>query len=110
MNEYLFEYRFGGEIWGITIHAKDDLEAREKIKAICFAQYKGVVAAKIPAGPVGTAISWLKSLAGGRLASIFRTVRCVALHSWWHWSATPAGMHRYECTCHCCGSTWVSTE
>lgn len=51
--EFLFEYGFAGETWGITIHAKDLMEAREKIKAVTFARYKGEVAAKIPISPRG---------------------------------------------------------
>lgn len=39
--EFLFEYGFAGARWGITIHAADEAEAREKIKSVAFAQYKG---------------------------------------------------------------------
>lgn len=73
MREFLFEYHFGGETWGITIHARDAVEAREKIKVVGLARYKGEVAAKIPAGPVGRLISWLRrhrdDRAGGRTTS-----------------------------------------
>lgn len=45
--EFLFEYRFGGAEWGISIHAADASEAREKIKAVGLARYKGEVAATV---------------------------------------------------------------
>lgn len=59
--EFLFEYGFSGARWGISIFAADEAEAREKIRAVGFAQYKGEVIAKIPAGPVGRLIAWWKS-------------------------------------------------
>lgn len=61
MREFLFEYRFGGAEWGISIFANDPVEAREKIKAVGLARYKGETVAKIPAGPVGRLMAWLKS-------------------------------------------------
>lgn len=51
--EFLFEYGFASDRWGISIFAADEAEAREKIKAVAFAQYKGELFAKIPAGPRG---------------------------------------------------------
>jgi hypothetical protein len=62
MSEYLFEYRFAGSEWGITIHAESAAEAREKIKAVALARYKGEVAATIHVpSPIGRLIAWLKS-------------------------------------------------
>lgn len=49
--EFLFNYRFAGSEWGITIHAADAAEAKEKIKQVALARYEGEVAAKIPASP-----------------------------------------------------------
>lgn len=46
--EFLFNYRFGGSEWGITIHASDAAEAREKIKAVGLARYQGEVGEQIP--------------------------------------------------------------
>jgi hypothetical protein len=45
---YLFEYRYGNSEWGIQITAKNADEARERLKAISWAQYRGEVAATIP--------------------------------------------------------------
>ncbi len=59
--EYLFNYRFAGSEWGITIHAKSPAEAREKIKQVSLARYEGEVAAKIPASP-RSLWRWLKGL------------------------------------------------
>jgi len=47
--EFLFNYRFAGEEWGITIHASNQAEAMEKIKAVGMARYEGEIFAKIPA-------------------------------------------------------------
>lgn len=49
--EFLFNYRFGGAEWGVTIFAADPVEAKEKIKAVALARYDGEVMAKIPAYP-----------------------------------------------------------
>lgn len=46
--QYLFEYRYGDSEWGIQISAKSPDEARERLKAISWAQYKGEVGAIIP--------------------------------------------------------------
>lgn len=56
MREFLFNYRFAGSEWGITIHANDPAEAREKIKAVGMARYDGEVAEKIPAALSGFGI------------------------------------------------------
>ncbi len=45
---YQFEYRFDGAEWVIMIVAKSPDEARERIKAMNWAQYRGEVAAIIP--------------------------------------------------------------
>ena len=45
---YLFEYRFGDSEWGIQITAKSPDEARERLKALSWARYKGEIAATIP--------------------------------------------------------------
>lgn len=51
--EFLFEYRFAGADWSFCIFAADPAEAREKIKAVGLARYKGEVAMKIPASVPG---------------------------------------------------------
>jgi hypothetical protein len=48
---YLFEYKFDGAEWGIEIVATNPAEARERLKAISWAKYKGEVFAKIPVTP-----------------------------------------------------------
>lgn len=64
MKEFQFSYRFDGADWGISIHADDAQQAREKIKAVSWARYDGEVMARIPAVPG---------------AGIF-----VRLATWWH--------------------------
>lgn len=52
MNEfkdYLFEYPFGGKQWGFEIRAVSEDEARERLKAMAWATYKGELHARIPA-------------------------------------------------------------
>jgi hypothetical protein len=65
MREFLFNYRFGGAEWGITIFANDAAEAREKIKAVAMARYEGEMHMRIPAsaslfGIVPRLIVWLR--------------------------------------------------
>lgn len=50
MREYLFEYHFSGSTWGITIHADSMAEAKEKIKAVGMANYKGETYAHLRVG------------------------------------------------------------
>jgi hypothetical protein len=47
-HRYLFEYRHEGSEWGIEIVAKNPEDARERLKALNWAHYKGEIAAKIP--------------------------------------------------------------
>lgn len=65
-NRYLFEYRYGGAEWAFEIIATSPEEARERLKAISWAQYKGEIFAKISASsePV--------SRLARRVASLFR--------------------------------------
>lgn len=51
--EFLFNYRFDGADWGITIFARDAAEAREKIRAVGMARYEGAVQAKVPVPGAG---------------------------------------------------------
>jgi hypothetical protein len=61
--EYLFNYRFDGAEWGISIHAASPAEAKEKIKAVALARYEGELAMRIPvlpgAGIFTRALTWL---------------------------------------------------
>jgi len=63
--EYLFNYRFAGDEWGITIFATNAAEAKEKIKAVALARYEGEVGIKIPAftgaGIIAKTVTWLKN-------------------------------------------------
>ena len=43
---YLFEYRHDGSEWGIEIVAKSPEDARQRLKALSWATYKGEIAAK----------------------------------------------------------------
>lgn len=67
---YLFEYRHDGAWWGLEIKARDPLDARARLKALAFAQYRGAVVVKVPvptpsrfARRVRGALRWL--LGGG---------------------------------------------
>ena len=66
MREFLFNYRFGGEEWGISIFADDQAQAKEKIKAVALARYEGELAMRIPAfvpgaGLIARAICWWRN-------------------------------------------------
>lgn len=60
--EYLFEYHFDGAEWGISIYAENPDEAREKIKAVGLARYKGEVAATIRPNPFAWALALLGAI------------------------------------------------
>ena len=45
---HIFSYRFGGREYTIDISAKDANEARERLKALAWAKYDGVLVARIP--------------------------------------------------------------
>lgn len=64
--EFLFEYRFGGAEWGISIYAASADEAREKIKAVGMARYKGEVAATIPVPLLGGLLNLVRRLTGSK--------------------------------------------
>ena len=46
---HLFSYRFNGRQYTVDIPAKDTDEAKERLKALAWAQYDGVLVARIPA-------------------------------------------------------------
>ncbi|EKS29313.1 hypothetical protein [Afipia felis] len=49
--DFLFEYRFDGDIYGMSVRAKDMEHARRKVSAMSFAICKGEIAATIPLSP-----------------------------------------------------------
>jgi hypothetical protein len=49
--EYLFEYYFEGEAYGLTVVASSVEEAGRKVRRMSTAEYKGVVHAKIALRP-----------------------------------------------------------
>lgn len=57
---FLFEYRFDGDVYGQNVIAPDIETAKRKISAMGLAIYKGEIAATIPIGPP----SWLRRLFG----------------------------------------------
>jgi hypothetical protein len=65
---HLFEYRFNGAEWGFEIAAASSAEARERIKALAWAHYKGRILAKIPApmGPLVRIGTFLRNVLGQR--------------------------------------------
>jgi hypothetical protein len=62
-HRYLFEYCFDGAHWGIEIAAASPEEARERLKALAWARYKGRVVATLPAAisPLGVAVAWVRN-------------------------------------------------
>mgnify|MGYP000983646667 CR=1 FL=1 len=46
-NRYLFEYRHGGAEWGFEINARSPQEAKERIKSLAWARYKGEIQATV---------------------------------------------------------------
>lgn len=65
-NRYLFEYRFENAEWAFEIIATSPEEARERLKAISWAQYKGEVFAKIAmtAAPISRIASRIRRMLG----------------------------------------------
>ncbi len=67
--EFLFEYRYAGVTWCISMFANDATEAREKIKAVGMARYQGEVHQTISGGSLlGLRLRfvvWLRGLMGG---------------------------------------------
>ncbi|MGV1013712.1 MAG: hypothetical protein ACOYB4_01935 [Methyloceanibacter sp.] len=47
---HLFSYRFDGREYTIDIVAKDADEAKDRLKALAWAKYDGVLVARIPRG------------------------------------------------------------
>ena len=45
---HLFSYRFNGREYTVDIVAKDAEEAKERLKALAWAKYDGILAARIP--------------------------------------------------------------
>jgi hypothetical protein len=66
VQRYLFEYKFSNSEWGIEIVAANPAEARERLKAISWAQYKGEIFAKVPItpGPVTRALARIRVALG----------------------------------------------
>ncbi|EKS30904.1 hypothetical protein [Afipia felis] len=59
---YLFEYRFENAEWALEIVASSPDEAKERLKAISWAKYKGEIFAKItvPTNPVAGIIDRIR--------------------------------------------------
>lgn len=51
--DFLFEYRFDGDVYGMKVVAPDIDTARRKASAMGLAIYKGEIAMTIPASPRG---------------------------------------------------------
>jgi hypothetical protein len=45
---HLFSYRFNGREFTIDIVARDEAEAKERLKALAFARYDGELIARVP--------------------------------------------------------------
>jgi hypothetical protein len=59
---FLFEYRLHGAEWCLEIVAASPEEARERVKALAWAQYRGEVFAtiRVPSAPVRF-LMWLRA-------------------------------------------------
>ncbi len=58
---YLFEYGHKGARWGIEVRATDPEDAKDRIRALAFAQYRGEVVAKIPVPRLRTVLAPFRS-------------------------------------------------
>ncbi len=47
---HLFSYKFNGREYTVDIVARDAAEAKERLKALAWAKYDGVLIARIPQG------------------------------------------------------------
>lgn len=45
---HLFSYRFKGKVYTVDIVARDEAEAKERLKALAWAEYDGELVARIP--------------------------------------------------------------
>ena len=61
---YLFTYRHAGSHWTMEIQAANADDARERLKALAFAQYDGELLAKVPVtlSLPATLIVWIRNL------------------------------------------------
>lgn len=66
LQRYLFEYRHLGSEWGIEIAATSPEDAKKRLQALAWANYKGRVAATIPlpGKSLSPVITWVKKLLG----------------------------------------------
>ncbi|HWB46278.1 MAG TPA: hypothetical protein VG900_12615 [Hyphomicrobiaceae bacterium] len=46
---HLFSYRFQGKTYTVDIVAKDEAEAKDRLKALAWAEYDGELVARMPA-------------------------------------------------------------
>lgn len=60
---HIFSYRYEGKSYTVDIVAKDAAEAKERLKALAWAQYDGELVARIPrsAGPLVRIGVWLRN-------------------------------------------------
>ncbi len=69
---YLFEYRYDDAEWALEIPARSEAEARERLKVLPWAQYRGeaVVTVRIPGAPVIGLMSRIRAC----IASVARVI------------------------------------
>lgn len=74
---YLFEYRYDDAEWALEIPARNEAEARERLKVLPWAQYRGeaVMTVRIPSAPVTSLLSRIRACIGSvtRLMGVRRT-------------------------------------
>ncbi len=66
---YLFEYRFKGSEWGIEISAASPEEAKERVNAMMWAQYRGEIFATIKAPGFARVLEKIGNWAWGNAAA-----------------------------------------
>ena len=49
--EYLFSYRYQGSLWGFSVMATSEQDAKFRLARMADAQVDGVLGGRIPAGP-----------------------------------------------------------
>ena len=49
MQTHLFTYRHQGKLWSLEIKANDEDDAKDRLRRLAFASYKGVLVANVPA-------------------------------------------------------------
>jgi len=66
LKTYIFDYRFEGKTHGLNIEAASEDEARARVRALPWAQYRGELVAEIPVTPAAAGMVGLIRRIWGR--------------------------------------------